>query len=822
MGAVWLRSRSELRHRWKAWLAVALLAGVGGGIATGAFAAAERVDHTYPDFVEAGHPTDVLVPGASPFGLVGGVDLNQVSRLPEVAETADASAALLFAGRTPGGRLIGPGDVFPVAAAGNALGTTFEKFTILDGRAARPFAIREATASFVAAEKLHLDVGDTVRIHFFRADTFLQTASKLLTQFDERLNTPGRESGSDYARLADGPDIAFKIVGIEASPGEFPPLPADISPVIHLTRAFYERWNDKIVQSPLLYTRLQRGNADLPSFERRVEQMAGDQPVAFVTTRATQEVRVQRAIRVQATALRIFALIVLAAFVVLMQQTISRQIRTDSAEDPTLRTMGMSTGQIFTLPMLWAAIVAVPAAVLAAGIALALSPFGVVGLARQANPNPGFAIDGTVLAIGVVAVLLGIPLLTLWPATRRARNARATAARDRPDRPSRLSQGLARAGASPSSSVGVGFGLSAGRGASSVPVQSAIVGVTLAVGLLVATVGFSASLQRLLDSPPLYGWTWDIKTGAPALPDLGGLVIPALQADTDIDAVAAGTVIQVDLEGDRVDALAMTLVKGALSPAIIDGRAPRQVGELVVGTKTLHAIDKELGDTVTARIGERSVRMKLVGTAVFPPFGDVGQFGSGVLITYAQLKALVPEARQNVFLLELTPGTSVSKEYVHMRDALEPLPTRTAQRPTDLDNLDSISGLQAALIAILAILAAATLAHTLLSSVRRRSKSIALLRTMGFSRRQISAVVLFQALTLVVVSLAFGVALGVIGARWAWTRFAENLGVVSNSVFPWIGLAVLIPAALALAVLVASVPAFLASRAHPADALRDQ
>ena len=93
---------------------------------------------------------DVLVPGASEFGLVGGVDLAQVGRLPEVEETADASAMLLFAGYTQTGRLIGPGDVFPVAAAGNALGSTFEKFTMLEGRAARPFEIREATASFLA------------------------------------------------------------------------------------------------------------------------------------------------------------------------------------------------------------------------------------------------------------------------------------------------------------------------------------------------------------------------------------------------------------------------------------------------------------------------------------------------------------------------------------------------------------------------------------------------------------------------------------------------------------------------------------------------
>ncbi len=179
MGAVWLRSRAELRQRWKAWLAVALLAGIGGGIAIGAFAAADRVEQTYPEFVEAGHPMDVLVPGANPFGLVGGVELDDVARLPEVAETADASANLLFAGSTPDGRLIGPGDVFPVAAAGNALGTTFEKFTMLDGRAARPFAAREVTASFVAAEKLGLEVGDTLRLHFFTAKNYGRTAGEV-------------------------------------------------------------------------------------------------------------------------------------------------------------------------------------------------------------------------------------------------------------------------------------------------------------------------------------------------------------------------------------------------------------------------------------------------------------------------------------------------------------------------------------------------------------------------------------------------------------------------------------------------------------------
>ena len=135
MGAVWLRSRTELRHRWTAWLAVALLAGHRCRASPWPRSrAAERVEHTYPDFVTGGKADRRAGPRCEPVRPRGGVDLTEVGRLPEVAETTDASAMLLFAGRTPGGRLIGPGDVFPVAAAGNALGTTFEKWTMLEGR----------------------------------------------------------------------------------------------------------------------------------------------------------------------------------------------------------------------------------------------------------------------------------------------------------------------------------------------------------------------------------------------------------------------------------------------------------------------------------------------------------------------------------------------------------------------------------------------------------------------------------------------------------------------------------------------------------------
>jgi putative ABC transport system permease protein len=86
----------------------------------------------------------------------------------------------------------------------------------------------------------------------------------------------------------------------------------------------------------------------------------------------------------------------------------------------------------------------------------------------------------------------------------------------------------------------------------------------------------------------------------------------------------------------------------------------------------------------------------------------------------------------------------------------------------------------------------------------------------------VSAVVVVQALTIVVIALVVGVVLGVIGGRWAWALFADNIGIEMSPVVPWSGIAVLVPVALLLAVVVAVVPALLAARTHPADTLHTQ
>jgi uncharacterized membrane protein YccF (DUF307 family) len=94
------------------------------------------------------------------------------------------------------------------------------------------------------------------------------------------------------------------------------------------------------------------------------------------------------------------------------------------------------------------------------------------------------------------------------------------------------------------------------------------------------------------------------------------------------------------------------------------------------------------------------------------------------------------------------------------------------------------------------------------------------LKTLGFVRSQVRATVGWQATTLVSVALIIGVPLGIAVGRWAWTLFADGLGVVAVPRVPLLVIALLIPGAVLVANLVAAAPAAAAARTRPATVLK--
>src|SRR5512132_3144824 len=68
------------------------------------------------------------------------------------------------------------------------------------------------------------------------------------------------------------------------------------------------------------------------------------------------------------------------------------------------------------------------------------------------------------------------------------------------------------------------------------------------------------------------------------------------------------------------------------------------------------------------------------------------------------------------------------------------------------------SGLLVGLPAVMVILG--TMAHTLITSVQRRRRDLAVLKTLGFVRGQVAATIAWQATTFAVVALCLGLPFG--------------------------------------------------------------
>ena len=137
-------------------------------------------------------------------------------------------------------------------------------------------------------------------------------------------------------------------------------------------------------------------------------------------------------------------------------------------------------------------------------------------------------------------------------------------------------------------------------------------------------------------------------------------------------------------------------------------------------------------------------------------------------------------------------------------------------------NYERVRSTPLLLAGVLAALAIATVAHALVTAVRRRRRDFALLKTLGFTRRQVSASVAWQATTFGVVALLVGVPLGIVVGRWAWTTLADDLGTVAEPVVPALAVALALPLILVIANLLAYVPGRIAADLRPAAVLRSE
>ncbi|HWD07549.1 MAG TPA: FtsX-like permease family protein, partial [Actinomycetota bacterium] len=142
------------------------------------------------------------------------------------------------------------------------------------------------------------------------------------------------------------------------------------------------------------------------------------------------------------------------------------------------------------------------------------------------------------------------------------------------------------------------------------------------------------------------------------------------------------------------------------------------------------------------------------------------------------------------------------------------------QEPIDLFNFGQALNLPLLLGLVVAIFGAATLAHLLLVSLNRRRTELAVLKSLGFVRGQVSGAVVWQAATVAVVAAVVGIPLGTAAGRVAWQLFASQAGVVPSTIVPLPAVGLIAAGSIAVALLVALLPAWLAARTVAPAALR--
>ena len=268
-----------------------------------------------------------------------------------------------------------------------------------------------------------------------------------------------------------------------------------------------------------------------------------------------------------------------------------------------------------------------------------------------------------------------------------------------------------------------------------------------------------------------------------------------------------------------MDLLAIESRKGVISPTIVSGRAAANPDEVVLGTRTLRELHRAVGDDVEIALGETSARFRIVGRAVFPDFAGAARVGEGAATTLAGIRRLQPDLPSDVVLVRRTPdaaGADLLEGIKAQRGVNVYLP----EKPADLAELDRIGGLPSVLAAGLAGIAVLTVGATLVSSVLRHRRDLAVLKALGFSARQVSASVVWQSNAIALIAIVLGVPLGIVGGELSWRWFAGQLGVPTRPAISNLVLAAVVIFTLALANLIALFPARLAARTRAAAALR--
>ena len=852
----WYRFRVDFRHRRASYLAIVLLVGLVGGVAMGALVAARRTQSSFTTYLASTNPSNFNVSVFGGFNNGAGASYSaaatkEIAALPgvkhvEAAMILTASPLLRDGAPTLDAAVLQ--NTFALACV-DGLYFDQDRLAVTQGRMADPDRPDEIVMTAVAAHLLGFHVGEVIPYGFY-------------TQQQEGLPGFGTPKVPPHRR------IDAKLVGLVQDSNALVQDDIDRLPTFVF---FTPALGREIVADggrgeggAITYgLQVDHGNAGVAKVEQEFAALVPKRTTAAFHAIAPVQAKVDRTVKPIAIALGVFGAVAALAALLIGVQIISRQQRGADEDLRVLRALGAAPGTTVADGLIGIVGAITVGALLAAVVALALSPLSPLGPVRSVYPGSAIAFDFTVLGIGVAVLVVGLGAIALALAYRGAPHRVAQRQGHGAPRASRVVDAVASTGLPPPAAVGVRFALESGRGRTSVPVRSALLGAVLAVAVVVATLTFGSGLGSLVSHPSLYGWNWTYMLNPTnTVPSQAETL---LARDHDVaawagydynDAVIDGQTVPFLLEDTQSDKA------NPVAPPILSGHGVEGKDQIVLGAATVKQLHTHLGGTVVVSFGLPwdapfyipPTKVRVVGTATMPAVGfssvisDHTSMGIGALtsrsiepgafqraqlsadptlngpdLIFVRLRAGVPDPVGLAGLRRI--AVSANRDLVAVPNGGGQGNTVSVvgvQRPAEIVNYRSTGATPALLASALAVGAVIALGLTLAASVRRRRHDLALLKTLGFTQRQLAAALAWQASVAAVIGVVVGVPVGIALGRWLWDLFARQIYAVPDATVPALSVVIVALGALVLANVVAALPGRSAARTPTALLLRSE
>ena len=737
--AAWFLVRHDARRRWRLTAASALLLGVAGGIALTAFIGAQRTDSVYRRLERATRAPDVAVLPTTPEA-VGTITADRLRSIPGVQLVGEGAGFDAL-------RLVGGGMTSSLLQQTD--GVVFgqlQRPIVREGRLPDPHRSDEIFANPTGRAELGVSVGHSVELVVLPEFSYKNP----ITESFDQIN-------ADVSAGKIGVRRRFTLVGVGITTDD---IVRPTSGTIVFTKAFYDETHAGPTYVGFV-VRLEGGRPALAAFEAAVDRLAPGQQILFQTA-ASQENSVSRTLRPQVLTLTLFALVIAIVAIGAWSLAVVRQVRVDAVDDAACEAMGMDRRSRRAVQVLRAASVAPLAAVVAVAVAVVGSWFMPIADARHMEPQPGIYLDGWALGLGAVVIVVAtIAIASVVALVTSGRRRPSAAIGGRP-----WSAGIARLLRRPAVVTGVVHALDRGDRSNPLPSRVTMIGAVFGIALVVGVGTLSIDLEHFLYTPQLYGWGFDVGLTVPFNDPVWQQVIDAVDARAAVDPAVTGRASSLaiaGLIGGRPEVLLGIGQEGgtAVNPTIVAGRAPSSATEIALGARTERAVHAGIGDTVQVGPTGATQTFTVVGTVVIPGLSptssDPPGLGSGGVLTLDGLRKafnLIDTKSGAVVLVDLRPSTDRAAFVGRMQavaadlgrsggvivvgPGLPPIKDSPVE-PQEVTAYRTVRSTPLVLAVVLGLLAAATVAQSLVVSVRRRRREFATLRALGFTAAKCAA-----------------------------------------------------------------------------------